>query len=314
MTEYPTLSIVVLNWNTADLLAICLRSLHTRLTLDYEVIVVDNNSTDHSAAIVRERFPQYRLMVLEENLGFAAGNNVALAEARGRHLLLLNSDTEVLSNALEPLVGFMEAHPRAGIAGPTLWNPDGSLQPSTAPFPTLWNEFLRYTMLYRWFPTRKQVAARENTLRQVDAVTGAALLIRRACYDEIGPLDERFFMFYEDTDWCKRAAQAGWDVYFVPTAGIVHVKGAASSRFARTRTLLDSHRSTVRYFEKHHSRRSLVVLRMITFAGALVRSLRAILQWLLGRDRADQRLRLAAYLVMARWAAFGCESGAGEHL
>lgn len=301
----PTLSIIVLNWNTADLLARCLRSIQAHVALDHETIVVDNGSQDSSVAMVRERFPTVRLIPLPDNLGFARGNNAGLAAARGRFLLLLNPDTEVQPGALDTLVRWMEAHPAVGIAGPTLWNPDGSLQPSTAPFPSLWTEFLRHTMLYRLLPTPEQAAARRNELRPVDSVTGAALLIRRACLAEIGPLDPNIFMFYEDTDWCRRARDAGWEVWFVPGPGVMHVKAAASSRFARTRTLLDSQRSTVYYFRKHHPARAVAWLRAITLCGALARSLRSALLWLLNRDRDDQRQRLRAYARMGRWALTG---------
>jgi N-acetylglucosaminyl-diphospho-decaprenol L-rhamnosyltransferase len=309
-----TLSIVILNWNTVDLVKDCLQSVDDNVALDYEVIVVDNGSIDGSVAMVEEHFSHHQLIVLPENLGFSAGNNVALAVARGRYILLLNPDTVVLPHALQPLIDFMEDHPRAGIVGPTLWNPDGSLQHSTTPFPTLWNEFLRFTMLHRSLLKSRRATARQNEPHSVDAVSGAALLIRRACYEEIGPLDSRFFMFYEDTDWCKRAREADWEIYFVPSPGIVHIRAAASSRFARTRTLLDSHRSTIRYFEKHHSLRSVAILRAITLAGALVRSLRATAKWILGRDRADQCHRLAAYRKMVRWALVGDSSDAEEQI
>ena len=297
-----TLSIIVLNWNTADLLADCLTSIQNHVTMPHEVIVVDNNSSDNSVTMVQEQFPQYKLLVQTENIGFSRGNNVGLTQANGRYLLLLNPDTQIRPGGLKSLIAFMEENPEVGIAGPTLWNPDGSHQPSTAPFPTLWLEFLRQTMLYRPFPTAEQRAARTNTLRPVDSVTGAALCIRRHCYEQIGPLDPDIFMFYEDTDWCKRARDAGWQVWFVPGPGIMHVKAAASSRFARTRTLLDSQRSTIYYFTKHYGRRSILVLRWITLCGAKTRSLRAIFLWLLNRNRPDQQARLKAYGRMWWWA------------
>ncbi len=301
----PLLSIIILNWNTADLLENCLASIQNNVTLDAELIVVDNHSDDDSVQRVAARFPQVRLIVQSENMGFARGNNVGLAEANGRFLLLLNPDTEVCPGALESLVGFLETHPQAGIVGPTLWNPDGSLQPSTAPLPSLWVEFLRQTMLYRLFPTRAQQVAYRNELRQAAAITGAALCIRRECYEQIGPLDPHIFMFYEDTDWCKRAGDTGWQIWFVPCAGIMHIKAAASSRLARTRTLLASQRSVIYYFHKHHGRRAVRILRLITFCGAVTRSILALSNWFLGRKRTDQCARLRAYGRMAGWAILG---------
>lgn len=301
----PILSIIILNWNTADLLLACLRSIQTHVTLDYEVIVVDNNSSDDSVAQVRVQFPRVRLLPQSANLGFSRGNNVGLAAANAPYMLLLNPDTEVRSGTLEALVTFMETHERAGMAGPTLWNPDDSLQPSTSPLPSLWVEFLRQTMLFRLFPTAEMRTAMRNETRRVTNITGAALCVRRDCLAQIGPLDEQIFMFYEDTDWCKRAGDAGWDLWFVTCSGVMHVKAVASSRFARTRTLLDSQRSTIYYFDKHYGRSAITWLRLITLCGATVRAFRALLNWLLNRNRTDQAARLRAYGRMVAWAISG---------
>ncbi|MCA9958968.1 MAG: glycosyltransferase family 2 protein [Anaerolineales bacterium] len=301
----PTLSIIILNWNTADLLLACLHSIQTHVTLDYEIIVVDNASTDDSVAQVRAQFPQVRLLPQNANLGFSKGNNIGITAANAPYLLLLNPDTEVHPGALEALVAFLETHPQAGIIGPTLWNPDGSLQPSTSPLPTLWIEFLRQTMLFRLFPTAEMRTAMHNETQRVTNITGAAMCIRRECLTQIGLLDEQIFMFYEDTDWCKRARDAGWELWFVACSGVMHVKAAASSRFARTRTLLDSQRSTIYYFRKHYGRSAITWLRLITFCGAIVRTLRAMVNWLLKRNQADQAARLKAYGRMFIWALSG---------
>lgn len=301
----PELSIIILNWNTADLLAACLRSIRAHVTLDYEVIVVDNASGDDSVARVRAEFPWVRLLPQAANVGFSRGNNAGLAAARGAYLLLLNPDTEVRPGALEALVAFMAADAAVGMAGPTLWNPDGTLQASTAPLPDLRGEFLRQTMLFRLLPTAEMRAARRNETRPAASLTGAALCVRRACYEAIGPLDPAIFMFYEDTDWCKRAADAGWALWFVACGGVMHVKAAASSRFARTRTLLDSQRSTIYYFRKHFGETAVRRLRLITVCGAGLRGLRALALWLLRRDPADQRARLRAYARMLAWGVTG---------
>ncbi len=299
------LSIIILNWNTADLLLTCLHSIQTHLTLDYEIIVVDNASADDSVAQVRVHFPQVRLLPQTENLGFSRGNNIGLAAAQGLYLLLLNPDTEIRPGALEALIAFMETHERAGMAGPTLWNPDGSLQPSTSPLPGLWTEFLRQTMLFRLLPTSAMRAALDNKTRRVVNITGAALCVRRACLSQIGPLDEQIFMFYEDTDWCKRAGDAGWELWFVACPGVMHIKAAASIRFARTRTLLDSQRSAIYYFRKHYGYSAIFWLRLIALCGASARGLWALLNWLRNQNRADQQERLLAYARMLTWALSG---------
>ena len=307
MSEPPVLSIVIVNWNTADLLVSCLRSIAGTVSLPHEILVVDNASDDGSRERVQRDFPRVRLLALESNVGFARANNRALTAAAGRFLLLLNPDTELRAAAVESVVSFLETNPSAGIAGPPLWNADGSHQPSVQIFPTLASELLHQTMFHRILPTRLRREARRRDTRRVEVVTGAALCIRRECYDAIGPLDEDTFMFYEDVDWCRRAHEAGWEVWYVDGPGIVHLKGAASRGAARTRTLLDSLRGGIHYFRKHHGDGAVAGLRSIALLGATTRSLRAILLLALGRDREDQRSRLRAYTAMMRWALTGRE-------
>ncbi len=298
------LSIIILNWNTSDLLARCLASLQDA-TMPHEIIVVDNGSDDGSADRVRADFPGVHLIALAENVGFSRGNNAGLARATGDFLLLLNPDTEVRPGTLASLIAFMETHPHCGIAGPTLWHPDGRHQPSAMPFPSLITELWRQTMLYRLLPFPAQSRMARNRTQLVDAVTGAALCIRRACFEGIGPLDPAIFMFYEDMDWCLRAWRAGWEVWHVQSEGILHVKAASSSRFARTRTLIDSQRSAIYFFQKHHGPWGVRGLRLVTLIGAGVRWLRAALEWLAGHERDDRRRRLDAYARIGWWAVTG---------
>lgn len=305
MSAPPIVSIVIVSWNTAELLVSCLTSIARGTTVAHEVLVVDNASSDDSCDRVRREFPRVRLLLLGANSGFARASNAGLDAASGRFLLLLNPDTEVRAGAVDALVTFLDARPSAGIAGPPLWNTDGRHQPSVQSFPTLGSELLRQTMLYRVLPNRSQREAMRRDTRRVEVVSGAALCIRRECYAAIGPLDEAMFMFYEDTDWCRRAHDAAWEIWHVDGPGIVHHKGAASTGDARTRTLLESLRSTVLYFEKHHGRGSISFLRAIALLGGAVRSLRAGVLFLAGRDRADQRGRLRAYARVIRWALKG---------
>lgn len=301
----PDVSILVVSWNTADLLERCVRSVREHVALDHEVFVIDNASSDDSVERIRRAHPEVRLLVQDDNTGFARANNRALAEATGDFVLLLNPDAEVLPGAVEDLVEFLRNEPGVGIAGPPYWNADGSPQMSTSPFPSVREEFLRQTMLYRWFDRDTRHATTE---RDVEQVSGAALMIRRECLEQIGPLDDRIFMFYEDTDWCRRAWDAGWRVAFRPGPGIRHVRGGSLGR-ARTRTLLASHRSAIYYFSKHGSRASRVGLRLVTAVGSTVRIARASLEWLVGNERSDQVRRLAAYARIWRWAVFGLDLG-----
>ena len=299
------LSILIVSWNCRGLLENCLASLARHVTMDHEVLVVDNASADDTAAMVRGRFPAVRLVELPENVGFARGNNAALDAAQGDCFLLLNPDTEVRPGAVESLVQFLTEHPRAGICAPPLWDPDGSRQRSVLSPPTLAGELLRHTMLHRVLPHRARSEARRLDTRPVEAVSGAALCVRRQCAREIGPLDPDFFMFFEDVDWCRRARGAGWEVWYADGPGIVHVKSGTSVGPARTRTLIESLRSTMCYFRKHEGGSRTAAMRAIAVAGAIARSVRAGLLWVVGHDRPDQRARLAAYVRILRWGLLG---------
>jgi N-acetylglucosaminyl-diphospho-decaprenol L-rhamnosyltransferase len=301
----PTVSFIIVNWNTADMLCRCLDSIGRHVGIRHETIVVDNDSADGSVDRVRRGFPGVRVIPAGSNLGFARANNLGLAAARGRYLFLLNPDTAVRPGAVESVIAHLEAHPDAGIAGPTLWNPDGSIQGSVQRRPSLRTEFVRQTMLHRVLHRRGDSVRVGGPTRRVDVVTGAALCITRVCFERIGPMDGSIFLFYEDTDWCCRAADAGFGVWFVECAGVLHEKGAASGGEARTRTLLDSLRGTILFFRKHHGGGSIAALRAIALAGATARGLRAAALWTLGRNRSEQRARLKAYGRMIGWAVRG---------
>ena len=212
------LSVIVVTYNSCELTLACVASVlaeQGRSRARIELVVVDNASTDGTAAAVRNAAPAARILVQPANLGFAGGNNVGLAAAAGRYLMLLNSDTEVCAGALDELVAFMEAHPEAGACGPMLLNPDGSLQPTGRDLPTLGSLFLDMTRLYR-LQRRDLYAQRGRDYREVAIVgelAAAALVVRRSVYAQIGGLDPHFFFYYEDIDWCKRIGDAGYRIY-----------------------------------------------------------------------------------------------------
>jgi GT2 family glycosyltransferase len=227
-------SVLIVNWNTRELLAACLESVRRQEGARVEVIVVDNGSADGSAEMVRTRFPAVTLLPQASNLGFARGTNAAARAARGRYLLLLNSDTELRPGALARAVAHADARPAVGALGLGLENPDGSRQPSCAAFPTVGKELFYSLGLHVLLPRRvapryrleKAPPARAAT---VDWVTGAALLIRRDAWEAVGALDEQIFMYAEDLDWCLRATRDGFAIAYEPAARVLH-HGDASSR------------------------------------------------------------------------------------
>jgi GT2 family glycosyltransferase len=252
----PDLSVVILTYNTCDLTHDCVAATladAARSRLEVEIIVVDNASADDTAATLRAAFPTVNVIVNTSNLGFGRGNNVGLAAATGRYLLLLNSDAFVQPDALQALVEFMDAHPNAGACGPMLLNPDRTLQPSGRSLPSVWSVFVGMTKIYRLWK-RDLYLERGRDYRQVARVgeiSGAALLVRREVYTRLGGFDPNFFMYYEDVDWCKRINEAGYVIYYVPMAQVVH-RWRATSRSVSALAYQAGQDSLRYYFAKHH--------------------------------------------------------------
>lgn len=289
-------AVVIVNWNGAHLLRDCLGPLADQ---EFELIVVDNASTDDSVRIVRSEFPAARLIVNEANLGFAVANNQGLRESSAPFVFLLNNDTVPDSDAIAELVSFLEDHPSVAIAGPTLVNVDGTPQDSCGPGPDLATEFLGKSMLHRLLPGRRSWAPTQT--RRVDWVTGAALMIRRSVAEQLGGLDEEMFMFYEDLDLCARAREAGHEVWFVATPPIVHV-GGATRRNVETKSLVDSFRSTDRFFAVHGPGWRRALVRAFTVPEVALRSLLWTLLAIRRKDRELAKARLAAYGQILRLA------------
>ena len=229
------LSVVILSYNTRDLLEQALRTVvAAAVDLEVEVIVVDNASHDDSADMVAEKFPQVRLIRNPRNVGFAAGNNIAFRQASGRHVLLVNSDTIVRRDSLSCLVRFLDEHPEAGAAGCKILNPDGTLQPDCMRgFPTPMAAFFKVSGLSRFFSNSPRFARYNMTYldpeqtHQVDALSGSCMMVRKQTMDQVGMLDEDYFMYGEDLDWCFRMHAAGWKIYYVPETEIIHFRGAS---------------------------------------------------------------------------------------
>jgi hypothetical protein len=252
-------SIVIVNWNTRDILRDCLASIYeNNIGLKFEVIVIDNASSDGSQGMIQEEFPQATVIANTTNRGFAAANNQGMAIAKGRYVLLLNSDTIVLDDAIDKVVAFADAHPQAGMVGCRVLNPDRSLQRSCFMFPSVLNMALWISYLFKIF-ARSRFFGRDrmtwwdgDDVREVDVLTGCFMLVRHEAIEQIGPMDERFFMYFEETDWCYRFRQAGWKVMFMPNAEIVHL-GGATSKQVRTCMVNQWRKSMLLYYKKHKS-------------------------------------------------------------
>lgn len=271
------LSICIVNWNTREDLRRCLNSLAAGAgTLGIEVFVVDNASSDGSPEMVETEYPHVRLIRNTANTGFAHANNQAIRQSTGDYVLLLNSDTIVNPGALATLVAGMEADPKVGIGGPKLLNPDGSLQYSCRHFPTFSAGIFRNSAFGRWFSRNKQVRDYLMTdfdhasTREVDWVSGAALCIRRATLEQIGLLDERYFMYCEDVDWCYTAGLAGWKVVYFPDAVIMHVIGR-SSDLAVEKMVRAHHLSMRLFYWKHYAPKTFPLIRWIPPLGIRLR-------------------------------------------
>jgi N-acetylglucosaminyl-diphospho-decaprenol L-rhamnosyltransferase len=303
LVDGARLTVVVVSYNVERLLGACLEALRAAIArapdLPTRVVVVDNASRDGSVALVRERFPEFEVRALDRNLGFSAGNNVALRDADGPFVLLLNPDTEVRDDAPAALVRFLEAHPKAGTVGGRLVYPDGSFQHSVFRFPTLPMAFLDF------FPINHRLTDSRLNGRypsgwydrpfEVDHPLGACVCIRREVLDQVGLMDEGYFMYAEEVDLCWRIKRAGWQVWYTPDATIVHHQGASTSQF-RGEMLVQLHRSRYRFFERSYGRGFARLARLIVALGVIREWLRAAWQRTRGRMSAgDWRARREVY-------------------
>jgi GT2 family glycosyltransferase len=295
----PSVSAIIVSFNSEAHLDRCLSAV---LRDDYEVVVVDCASKDRSVAIVRERYPTVRVSELDQNVGYGVGNNEGAALARGEYLLLLNPDAWPVKDAIARLATFLDAHPRAALVGPRLLNPDGSLQPSVRGFPSLWRLATEYFFL-RWFAPRTRLlnafyAANfdHRSQREAEFVAGAAVLVRRQAFNDVGGFDPAFFMFNDEVDLCRRLRDVGWTIEFTPEAEFIHV-GGASTRTAASDMYREQLRSHLRFLAKHESPRAAENARVLLLWAMRLRALiffgeRRVVsheaaQWLAKRDVAS---------------------------
>lgn len=264
------LSVVIVSWNVRGYLAACLASIPLGLAgsdVSAEILVVDSASHDGTLDMLRERYPHVRVLPQTDNIGFTRGNNVGLAAATGRFLMLLNPDTEVMGGALAQMVAYLDANPSVGIVGPHTLNSDGSHQSTRRRFPTLLTAVFESTWLQSMAPRRilDRYYVRDvpdDATADVDWVQGSALMMRREVYEEIGSLDTAYVMFSEEMDYCRRARDTDWHVAYLGSARIVHHGGKSTDQVVASRHIYFQ-QSKLRYFRKYHGMFAAALLRGI---------------------------------------------------
>lgn len=294
-TEPVSVSVVIVNWNTREMTRDCLNSLFAGVgSLATEVIVIDNASTDGSAEMIEQEFPSVILIRNDDNLGFAKANNQGIEISRGWHVLLLNTDTLVHGDVLPASVAWLEAHPDVAAMGCRVLNTDGSVQRTCSMYPSVLNQLLQTSGLwklpYPQFLGRFQMVHwNRDSVREVEVISGCYLLVRRNIINEIGLLDEDFFFFGEETDWCKRMRDAGWRLMFAPVGEITH-HGSVSARKLDYRRDVLLTQAKVRLHLKHGGRTAAAAVWMISVvfnaSRAVLWSLRAMTGDIHARDRA----------------------------
>jgi GT2 family glycosyltransferase len=271
------LTISIVSWNIKDLLEKCLKSVfeHTK-GISYEVFVSDNGSTDGTIEMVKKDFPQVKLIENGANIGFTKANNKVIREAKGRYVILLNSDTIITPRSMEALVKFMDEHPEAGAVGPKLEYPDGSPQPSCRSFPTIETELYKALFLDQLFPKSERFGKHmmsfwdHNDEREVDQLMGAAMFVRREVIDQIGLLDENIIFWFDEVDWCRRIKDKGWKIYFTPASKIYHYKNKGFAQWKGFRKSFNAmkiwRKSRNYYYRKHHGIPSMLLVNLLDAA------------------------------------------------
>ena len=300
------ISIIVVSFNTKDLLLDCLASIFETIKgISFEVWVVDNSSTDGTVEAIKERYPAIKIIRNMENLGFAAANNQAFRQMNGDYALLLNTDTVLTNGSVKKLYDFMEANPEAGMACGQLLNQDGSKQNSIANFPSFLTLFCNETVLRISLP-KKFPSKRRKYLSplKVDSCIGACLIVRKDAMDDIGFFDERYFFYFEETDWAYRMELGGWSIYFVPTAKIFHAQGKTVGNTLNSRIMF--YRSRYLFFKKWHKASYLLIYLVIFFRLLINAGLNFVgVVCTLGMQT-GMRKKLSVYTGLIRWHLCGC--------
>jgi GT2 family glycosyltransferase len=306
-----TISIVIVTWNGKKYALECLDSLRALgSATNIEVVVVDNASTDGTPQAIREHYPEVRLIQNEANLGFAKANNIGIREASGSYVCLVNSDVVVPPGCLEKMTDYMEAHPGIGVLGPRMRAPDGGTGLSVMKVPTVWNSLCCALGNHRGGYMMEDFSY-DNT-EDVEVLTGWFWMVRKTALDEVGGLDERFFMYGEDIDWCYRFTKGGWRVVYYADAEALHY-GAASSNNAPVRFYVEMHRANLQCFRKHHGALASGAFILVTWLHQLVRLAGyGALFVLRPCKRSSAELKIQRSLSCLGWLADGAPGGRAQ--
>ena len=289
------LSIIVVNWNTREILDKCLASIYSsQTTISYDIWVVDNNSSDGSVQMIDKKFPNTHVITNETNAGFARGNNQAIMESSADYVMLLNPDTIIEENVLQGLFGYLEEHQDVGAVGPRLLNPDGTLQESAYPEPTLWREFWRLFHLdhFKHYGAYPMAEWSISDPRDVDVLVGACFLVRRKVLDQVGLLDENFFVYSEEVDFCKRIRDYGWRIGWFPSVKVTHLGGQAT-RQVQQEMFLPLYQGKIQYFRKHNSLAVVWAYKFVLFMAAIIRLFMTPFAFFEGSSEKDEHLKLS---------------------
>jgi len=306
------ISVIIVSWNARDYLRNCLNSIRqTGATCVQEVIVVDNASKDGSPEMVLEEFPEVDLIHAGENLGFARANNLAMKKAVGSIFALVNSDVIVHPGCLEKLAAFLDQHSNVGLIGPRVTGGDGKLQKTCRRLPTIWNTLCRVLAVDRVFPHWQLLSGFEMPPRyhdkciEAEVLSGCFFVAKKKAVDEVGGLDERFFFYGEDIDWCKRFRDAGWKLMFIPEAKATHFGGASSSN-APLRFSIEIHRASLKYWQKHYGIAGQSIYALLAAAHHGLRLVIRILKRILGLGGSpESKHKLKEDVVCLRWLLTG---------
>lgn len=285
-------SIVIVNFNTKQLTLDAIHSVFQSKTgYSYEILLVDNNSSDGSMEAFKREFPTLTMIENRENVGFARANNQAIKMAKGRYILLLNSDTIVYEETLQVMLDFMEEQPKVGASGCKVVLPDGSLDKACRrSFPTPQASLYHFLGLTKLFPDNSRFNQYQlghldpDKDYPVDCLVGAFMLLRRDVIEQVGLLDEKFFMYGEDIDWCYRIKEAGWDIHYYPYTSIIHYKGA-SSRRKPFKIIYEFHRAMILFHRKHFAKKYSFIVNGLVYVGV---SLKFLLSLIINRLKAKK--------------------------